>query len=258
MSRRGVAVLRDRVERARGDAFVVRADDDAGALTHRHVPGRVALTRCRCVPQGPFARGGAAAVPDRHRTLHRPDAVAGGGACHRHGQRRPRHPGARLRRRHALARRVSRRPRGSPEEARRVARDPAQQEALLRGDADGDLVADASDQCPKTPAGAPTDARGCPVRVPQAQRRRARSGAARDAGGGAHPVQQVLRRCAAAAHSCAARVGPRPADCTGQHGFNLAVAKVAGQPAGVRGVLRIQFASSTRTRAIRRCCRRRS
>lgn len=120
--------------------------------------------------------------------------------------------------------------------------DPAQQDALLRGDAAGDLVPDASDQCPKSPAGAPTDARGCPVRVPESATTKREERELRATLAGARTLFNK---------SCTDAPRPRiPAPLargrgrqtiTNQQGFNLAVAKVAGQPPGCEVFYEIQL-----------------
>lgn len=123
-----------------------------------------------------------------------------------------------------------------------LAADPAAQAALMHGDADGDLVPDAEDRCPKTAAGVPTDARGCPIPV--------RPGA-NDAGD-----ERRLRATLAASRtlfnrSCAG--APRPDIPSplewgrgnqtkhGTVGFNVAVAKIDGQPDGCEVFYEIQF-----------------
>ncbi len=120
--------------------------------------------------------------------------------------------------------------------------DPAQQQALLDGDADGDLVPDSRDKCPNTPPDAPTDARGCPVRV--------RPGAndVRD--------ERSLRATLATSRtlfnkSCDGAPRPDiPAPLEwgrgaqtrfGTAGFNLAIAKISGQPAGCEVFYEIQI-----------------
>ena len=120
--------------------------------------------------------------------------------------------------------------------------DPAQRDALQRGDADGDLVPDALDKCPKTPFGAPTDARGCPVPIkPNAATER---------------EERELRAILAGASTLFNKScldAPRPdiptplqwgrgaQTKTGRTGFNLAVAKIGGQPAGCEVFYEIQL-----------------
>lgn len=124
----------------------------------------------------------------------------------------------------------------------RLLRDPKGQRALSAGDSDGDLVPDRLDRCPATPFGTPTDDRGCPVRPPS------------------HPAENQdesgLRATLAGARflynkSCdgAARPGiPGPLEWGrgaqtkhGTMGFNIAVSKVHGQPAGCEVFYEIQF-----------------
>ncbi len=120
--------------------------------------------------------------------------------------------------------------------------DPAQQQALMAGDADGDLVPDDRDRCPKTPPGAPTDARGCPTPVSTG------TADTRD--------ERALRATLAGSRtlynkSCAGAPGPAIASPLewgrgrqtklGTVGFNLAVAKVGGQPQGCELFYEIQI-----------------
>jgi hypothetical protein len=46
---------------------------------------------------------------------------------------------------------------------RELGADGSLHQALRKGDADGDLIPDDRDRCPRTPAGVPTDDAGCPV-----------------------------------------------------------------------------------------------
>jgi hypothetical protein len=124
----------------------------------------------------------------------------------------------------------------------RLLRDPNQQRELVEGDADGDLVPDRRDRCPGTPDGTPTDAQGCPLKLtPQDQDKR---------------DERTLRATLAGARflynrSCDGAPAPRiPAPLEwgrgqqkklGTQGFNLAVAKVSGQPAGCEIFYEIQF-----------------
>jgi hypothetical protein len=120
--------------------------------------------------------------------------------------------------------------------------DPDAQAALVRGDADLDLVPDKTDSCPGTPSWHPTDSRGCPTTVPR------RPGAARE--------ERRLRRGLATARvlynpSCDG--APKPPTPTplawgrgmqtklGTQGFNLAVAKVTGMPPGCEIFYEIEF-----------------
>jgi hypothetical protein len=124
----------------------------------------------------------------------------------------------------------------------RLIRDPDQQRQLVAGDADGDLVPDGRDRCPGTPDGTPTDARGCPIRTrpgPEDQR-----------------DEERLRATLASARflynpSCDGATPPRVSSPLewgrgaqtrlGSAGFNIAVAKVAEQPAGCEVFYEIQF-----------------
>lgn len=121
-------------------------------------------------------------------------------------------------------------------------KDAKQREALLRGDADGDLVPDGTDRCPRTPPGAPTDARGCPQPVRPGQ--------------GSEREERALRATLAGSRtlfnkSCAEAPRleiPSPLEWgrgsqtkLGQVGFNLAVAKIGGQPAGCEVFYEIQL-----------------
>jgi hypothetical protein len=123
----------------------------------------------------------------------------------------------------------------------RLLADPAQQRELVEGDADGDLVPDRRDACPGTPDGAPTDARGCPIRPPE------------------HPEagsDELLRATLSGARflfnkSCDGAPTPLiPSPLAwgrgrqlnlGTQGFNIAVSKVSGQPAGCELFYEIQF-----------------
>ena len=121
-------------------------------------------------------------------------------------------------------------------------RDPRGQKALLDGDADGDLVPDSRDRCPRTPVGTPTDDRGCPSRPAS--------------GGGNDGEDARLREILAGARylynkSCDGAERPHiPAPLEwgrgsqtkhGTMGFNIAVSKVRGQPAGCEVFYEIQF-----------------
>lgn len=115
-------------------------------------------------------------------------------------------------------------------------------QAWIEGDADSDLVPDRTDRCPRTPALQPTDDVGCPIEV------RATSRDARDD----KRLRDVLRdtrflfntKCADA---LPLRI-PQPLQWgrgrqvrLGAHGFNFAITKVAGQPAGCDVFYEVQF-----------------
>ena len=124
----------------------------------------------------------------------------------------------------------------------RLLRDPDQQRELVEGDTDGDLVPDRRDRCPGTPDGTPTDAHGCPLpSTPRQEDPR---------------EERPLRATLAGARflynrSCDGAPSPRiptplewgrgPQTKLGTWGFNLAVAKVSGQPAGCELFYEIQF-----------------
>lgn len=116
------------------------------------------------------------------------------------------------------------------------------QEALLRGDADGDLVPDATDRCPRTPVGSPTDPAGCPVTVENtptdvANERRLRATLA-----GSRTLHN--KSCVDApplALSAPLEWGRGAQTPTNTQGFNIAVAKVNNQPPGCEVFYEIQF-----------------
>lgn len=124
----------------------------------------------------------------------------------------------------------------------RLLADPNAQETLLKGDSDGDLVADDSDQCPNTASGAPTDERGCPdsISLDTKDHRDERE------------LRRVLTRSQTLYNPSCERA-PRLAISsplewgrgrqTKSHtqGFNLAVAKVDNQPPGCEVFYEIQF-----------------
>jgi hypothetical protein len=119
---------------------------------------------------------------------------------------------------------------------------PPSQDALQKGDADGDLVPDLADRCPKTPDGTPTDERGCPRRVTTDPSDTRTEGRLRETLAGARflynpscedaprpqiPVPLEWGRGEQTKHKTA--------------GFNLAIAKVSGQPAGCEIFYEIQL-----------------
>ena len=120
--------------------------------------------------------------------------------------------------------------------------DPKAQRALLAGDADGDLVPDAMDRCPRTAADVPTDARGCPIPVrpgatDTADERRLRATLAQS--------RTLFNRSCLEAPSPAI---PAPLEWgRGRQtkfntiGFNVAVSKVERQPDGCEVFYEIQF-----------------
>lgn len=124
----------------------------------------------------------------------------------------------------------------------RLIEQPTAQEALLKGDEDGDLVPDTADRCPKTPYGTPTDERGCPRRVAPDPSDTRNEGRLRETLAGARILYNP---------SC--EDAPRPQIPVplewgrGQQtkhktaGFNLAIAKVSGQPAGCEIFYEIQL-----------------
>ncbi len=120
--------------------------------------------------------------------------------------------------------------------------DPKAQQALFEGDGDGDLVADARDQCPKTPSRAPTDERGCPIRIPsdtndQRDDRKLRATLSRSA-------TLFNKSCANAprlAISSPLKWGRGLQTKFSTVGFNLAVAKVNNQPPGCEVFYEVQF-----------------
>lgn len=120
--------------------------------------------------------------------------------------------------------------------------DPARQQALLDGDMDGDLVPDSRDHCPNTPANTPTDANGCPRRV------RPGVNDARD--------ERSLRSTLANSRTLFNKScdnAPRPdipaplewgrgaQTRLGTVGFNIAVAKISGQPANCEVFYEVQL-----------------
>lgn len=120
--------------------------------------------------------------------------------------------------------------------------DTARQQELARGDADGDLVPDARDRCPATPALQVTDDAGCPIavrpsRASQAEERGLR---ARLAG-----TRQLYNPSCADAPALRLPMpiqwGRGRQTLLGTQGFNLAVAKVDGQPAGCEVFYEIQL-----------------
>jgi hypothetical protein len=114
--------------------------------------------------------------------------------------------------------------------------------AWAEGDADGDLVPDRSDRCPRTPALQPTDDIGCPIEV------RATPRDERDE----RQLRDVLRDSrvlfnASCADAPPLRI-PQPLQWgrgaqvrLGTHGFNFAITKVPGQPAGCDVFYEVQF-----------------
>lgn len=120
--------------------------------------------------------------------------------------------------------------------------DPRAQEALMKGDADGDLVPDDRDRCANTPAGVPTDDRGCPVTVQpgpndQADERGLRATLSRSR-------TLMSKSCSEAPEpglSMPFEWGRGRQTKLGTMGFNVAVAKVGPQPAGCEVFYEIQF-----------------
>jgi hypothetical protein len=124
----------------------------------------------------------------------------------------------------------------------RLLDNPPAQQALQQGDADGDLVPDLADRCPNTPHGTPTDDRGCPRRVTSDPSDTRDEGRLRETLAGARFLYNP---------SC--EDAPRPQIPVplewgrGQQtkhktaGFNLAIAKVSGQPAGCEIFYEIQL-----------------
>lgn len=120
--------------------------------------------------------------------------------------------------------------------------DPRGQQALMDGDSDGDLVPDDRDRCPNTPAGVPTDDRGCPVTVrpgpnDAADERNLRATLS-------HSRTLFNKSCAAAPEpglSMPLEWGRGPQTKLGTMGFNVAVAKVGPQPEGCEVFYEIQF-----------------
>ena len=124
----------------------------------------------------------------------------------------------------------------------RLLRDPRQQNELMKGDEDGDLVPDSRDRCPKTHAGTPTDERGCPVSVPtrpEDERDQRTLRAVLD-------KSQILynKSCDGAPRphvSAPLEWGRGHQTKLNKDGFNIAVAKVGGQPPGCEVFYEIQF-----------------
>jgi hypothetical protein len=120
--------------------------------------------------------------------------------------------------------------------------DPEGQQALMRGDEDGDLVADAADRCRETPTGVPTDDRGCPVAVPADPNDASDEAGLRAALG--RSTTLFNPSCAGAPEpglSIPFEWGRGPQTKLGTMGFNLAVAKVGVPPAGCEIFYEIQF-----------------
>lgn len=118
----------------------------------------------------------------------------------------------------------------------------AGQQDLARGDADGDLVPDARDRCPATPALQATDDAGCPVavrpsRASMAEERllRARLAATRQLYNPSCVDAPALRL------PMPIQWGRGAQTQLGTQGFNLAVAKVEGQPTGCEVFYEIQI-----------------
>ena len=120
--------------------------------------------------------------------------------------------------------------------------DPKQQDALLAGDADGDLVPDSRDQCPKTPAGTPTDARGCPIAVrPGANDERDERNFRATLSGSRTLYNKSCKDAPRPDIPSPLEWGRGAQTKLGSMGFNLAVAKIGGQPAGCEIFYEIQF-----------------
>ena len=124
----------------------------------------------------------------------------------------------------------------------RLIAQPSAQDALLKGDSDGDLVPDIADRCPKTPYGTPTDERGCPRRVTPTPSDIRDEGRLRETLAGArvlyNPSCEGAPRPQIPAPLEWGR-GPQTKHMTA--GFNLAIAKVSGQPAGCEVFYEIQL-----------------
>ena len=120
--------------------------------------------------------------------------------------------------------------------------DPKQQDALLAGDADGDLVPDSRDRCPKTPVGTPTDARGCPIPVrPGANDERDERSFRATLAGSRTLYNKSCNDAPRPNIPSPLEWGRGPQTKLGSMGFNLAVAKIGGQPAGCEVFYEIQF-----------------
>lgn len=128
-------------------------------------------------------------------------------------------------------------------------RDQARLRALLRGDADGDLVPDRNDRCPDTEDLAPTDGRGCPPREEPQQP----PDGHRPAAVSTDDVLAILGKMGlAATPACAEapvptvseplRAGVDPAD---RNAFLIAVTQVTNQPAGCPHFYEVDFRLST-------------
>lgn len=121
-------------------------------------------------------------------------------------------------------------------------RDPPQQNELVNGDSDGDLVSDRRDRCPKTPYGAPTDARGCPVYTPPRPEDQRDDRLLRATLGGSQVLYNKSCDGAPKPHvSAPLEWGRGNQTKIGKLGFNIAVAKVGGQPPGCEVFYEIQF-----------------
>ncbi|MBI4511203.1 MAG: hypothetical protein HY698_16340 [Deltaproteobacteria bacterium] len=112
--------------------------------------------------------------------------------------------------------------------ARLAQKDSTWAAAYVKGDADGDFVPDARDRCPGTADLTPTDANGCPRRIPQRQRPIAPD---------PQSVRQILNsfnlvvdpRC----KGTPVPPTPRPVKVGyGDMATNIAVTRVKNQPAG--------------------------
>lgn len=117
--------------------------------------------------------------------------------------------------------------------AAEVLADPKAQQALVAGDADGDFVPDALDRCAKTAPDVPTDARGCPIPVragtdDAAEERRLRA----TLGGSRTLLNPSCADAPPLPRTAPLQWGRGNQTRFGTQGFNFAVAKVGGQPAG--------------------------
>lgn len=120
--------------------------------------------------------------------------------------------------------------------------DPRAQEALLKGDADGDLVPDELDRCANTPAGLPTDDRGCPVTVQPGSNDQADERGLRATLGRSRTL--MSKSCSQAPEpglSMPFEWGRGRQTRLGTMGFNIAVAKVGPPPPGCEIFYEIQF-----------------